>query len=329
MLTIPQKIIISRTDNLGDVVLTLPLAGYIKQISPQTEILFIGKAYTRAIVQQYPAINSFVERDDVLKNPQILKRYQALIMALPDAEILKAAQKQGVPVRIATGHRFSSWRWASHRVMFSRRKSNLHEAQLNFKLLRPLGLKTPPTLSQLKLLTKLTPPTPTALVNKILEAAHPKKLVLLHPKSKGSAREWPLKHYYQLCSVLPANDYCIGITGTQAEGEKIKNELPEIFNLPNVKNLTGLFSLTELMALIGKATALVASSTGPLHLAAGLGIKTIGVYPPMRPLHPGRWAALGPNVHIACAQKTCNLCRKSTQCPCINQIQPEQLLAWL
>ena len=40
---IPNSIIISRTDNLGDVMLTLPLCGYIKSIAPETKIYFLGK----------------------------------------------------------------------------------------------------------------------------------------------------------------------------------------------------------------------------------------------------------------------------------------------
>jgi heptosyltransferase-3 len=43
---------------------------------------------------------------------------------------------------------------------------------------------------------------------------------------------------------------------------------------------------------------LVACSTGPLHLAGVLGLQTIGIYSPKRPIHPGRWKAVGENVQI-------------------------------
>ncbi|RYG01290.1 MAG: glycosyl transferase family 9, partial [Chitinophagaceae bacterium] len=43
---IPENIIISRTDSIGDVVLTLPMAKIIKQQFPDCRIAFLGKEYT-------------------------------------------------------------------------------------------------------------------------------------------------------------------------------------------------------------------------------------------------------------------------------------------
>jgi heptosyltransferase-3 len=51
--------------------------------------------------------------------------------------------------------------------------------------------------------------------------------------------------------------------------------------------------LDELIAFIFNADGLLASGTGPLHLAAASGIHALGLFPPSRPIHPGRWAPLG------------------------------------
>jgi len=45
-----KRIIISRTDNLGDVILTLPMAGILKQRFPDSTIIFLGKKYTKPLV---------------------------------------------------------------------------------------------------------------------------------------------------------------------------------------------------------------------------------------------------------------------------------------
>jgi hypothetical protein len=45
-----KRIIISRTDNLGDVILTLPMAGILKSEIPGCYILFLGKKYTKPLV---------------------------------------------------------------------------------------------------------------------------------------------------------------------------------------------------------------------------------------------------------------------------------------
>ena len=58
---IPKKIIISRTDRIGDVVLTLPMAGIIKSKYPNCKILFLGKTYTE------PIINASIHLNTILK----------------------------------------------------------------------------------------------------------------------------------------------------------------------------------------------------------------------------------------------------------------------
>ncbi|MDR0603875.1 MAG: hypothetical protein LBG80_06185 [Bacteroidales bacterium] len=90
--------------------------------------------------------------------------------------------------------------------------------------------------------------------------------------------------------------------------------------------MSGKLSLQELICLINAADALVACSTGPLHIAAALNKLTIGIYSPIRPMHPGRWAPLGKNVHVLALDKKCNICRKTLDCQCIRSITPQQVI---
>ena len=60
-------IIISRTDSIGDVVLTLPMAGIIKQHLPQSRIVFLGRNYTKDVIALSEHVDEFVSYDDVLK----------------------------------------------------------------------------------------------------------------------------------------------------------------------------------------------------------------------------------------------------------------------
>ncbi|NLF41723.1 MAG: glycosyltransferase family 9 protein, partial [Bacteroidales bacterium] len=45
------NLIISRTDAIGDVILTLPLASYLKSLEPGRKIIFLGRNYTKAIIE--------------------------------------------------------------------------------------------------------------------------------------------------------------------------------------------------------------------------------------------------------------------------------------
>lgn len=186
-------------------------------------------------------------------------------------------------------------------------------------LLRPLGIKNILTTDEIPDYYGLEAPRSFPGIK--LNFDKSKKHVILHPGSKGSAREWGLDNFGKLAAILNTQEYQVFITGTADEGESMKGST--LLSLPNVQNLCGLFSLTELMSFIKANDALVACSTGPLHLAASLGIRAIGIYPPIRPMHPGRWAPLGKDVYVHFLDIKCNKCRKNGICECIRQIDPE------
>ena len=60
-----QRIIISRTDSIGDVVLTLPVAGMLKSKFPQSAIIFLGRSYTHEVIKACEHIDTFVNWDEL------------------------------------------------------------------------------------------------------------------------------------------------------------------------------------------------------------------------------------------------------------------------
>ncbi len=318
----PKHIIISRTDNLGDVMLTLPVAGVIKKFFPDCKVSFIGKAYTKALIQACIHVDAFIDREQVVAQDFLKKTTADTILHIfPDKEVAKAAFQAGIPLRAGTSHRWFHWLYCNKRVHFSRKKSRLHEAQLNLKLLQPLGITQHFSLEELETFTGFqhVPSVPDALQPLL----RPDRFnLILHPKSKGSARECPMENYFNLAQLLPEDHYSIFITGTPQEGELIKKQKAEIFSLPHVTDLTGKCTLAELTGFIAGADGLLACSTGPLHIAASLGKFAIGIYPPMRPIHPGRWAPLGKKTTVLVEQKNCDDCRKTSDCHCIRSITP-------
>lgn len=63
-------------------------------------------------------------------------------------------------------------------------------------------------------------------------------------------------------------------------------------------------NLKQFISFIAAADGLIAASTGPLHIAAALGKVALGIYPPIKPMHPpGRWAPLGKNASYLVLEK--------------------------
>ena len=315
-----QKIIISRTDNIGDVILTLPLAGFLKNKWKDIEITFIGKAYTRAIIEQCIYVDKFLDKEEIIQRQCIttLKQAELILFVFPDKAIARAAYRAKIPLRIGTSHRWIHWLYANRRVHFSRKNAFLHEAQLNFKLLQPLGFFQIPSLRDMTnyygLILKKHASQRDFFFNS-------KKFnLIIHPKSKGSAREWGFTNYLKLVDLLPKEQFDIYVTGSSEEGKKIYQDIPQIFDKVNVKNTTGKFDLKDLICFIEQADGILSCSTGPLHISAALGKWTLGLYAPIRPIHAQRWAPIGKKASFICSNISCRKCRKSNFCLCISKI---------
>lgn len=294
-----KHIVISRTDGIGDAVLTLPVAGALKHFLPGVRITFLGRSYTRAVAEACTHVDHFANWDDAAAlapadQAAFLRALNAdaLIHAFPRKEVVLAAKAAGIPITVGTARRWHSFLRVTHRTWFSRKNSMLHEAALNLKLLEPLKLH--PSLDPLVFGGWMGLRTPTELTPQAKDfLVHPKTL-LLHPLSHGSAVEWPVERFADLASRMADAGWSVGITATANERERLGNRLP----WDRVTDFGGQLDLTQLMALIGHSTALVAGSTGPLHLAAALGIHAIGLYAPVRPIFATRWMPIGPHAEF-------------------------------
>jgi ADP-heptose:LPS heptosyltransferase len=62
-------------------------------------------------------------------------------------------------------------------------------------------------------------------------------------------------------------------------------------------------------------------------MSAALGQRTLGLFPPTRPMHPGRWAPLGRRAEVLCLPTSCAGCKDSqaASCACMENITPESV----
>lgn len=325
-------ILISRTDSIGDVVLTLPMAGIIKQFMPESRIVFLGRNYTQEVIALSEHVDEFISYDELLKLPaeekvNAFKNIHAshIIHVFPVKEIAQLAKQARIPKRIGTTNRLWHWFTCNIKVKLSRKNSDLHEAQLNTKLLEPLGIKQNFSLEELAGAYGFT--RVPALESQFEVLLSPGKTkVILHPKSKGSAREWGLDNFSKLISALDKTRYSIYISGTAQEGELVR---PLLEKHPEVTDLTGKLSLRQFIAFIYRCDALVAASTGPLHMAAALEKKAVGLFAPMRPIHPGRWKPIGKQASYLVLDKDCTDCKQTKNCHCIREIAAQDVIKHL
>lgn len=303
------NILISRTDSIGDVILTLPLAGILKHKYPNALISFLGKNYTQAIVSACEHIDEFISYDELLKQTMedqvsfiSQKKFTHCIHVFPTYEIARLIRKSRVPVRIGTTNRIFHWITCNKLIRLSRKKSDLHEAQLNCKLLTAFDIYENYTFEQLSTYAGFTKFHNLEQSNfELLDAD--KKNIIIHPKSQGSANEWAIDNYVQLIKKIDTTKYKVFISGTENERQHIQEIISKC---PEATDIIGKLNLNQFISFIKAADGLIACSTGPLHIASVCGITAIGLFTDIRPMHPGRWSPIGNKTRIVLMRNDVN-----------------------
>ena len=319
-----ERIIVSRTDHIGDVVLTFPMLGILRRDYPSSHIVFLGRSYTQAVIEACDHVDEFLAWDTAAEDGKKAKaaflgaqRADVIIHVYPDYEIAAAARRARVPSRIGTSHRVYHLWTCNRRVDFTRRKSELHEAQLNVKLLQPLGIQSIPSLTEIPELyglTKLEPPP--AELAALLSTS--KFNVIIHPMTAGNAKAWSLDNYTRLIETLPDEKYQFFLTGVEDDRRLIERGIP--LRAKNVTSLVGRTSLTDLLGFVSAADGIVCASTGPLHVAAALGKCAIGIYQPRGIGRPDRYGPVGKNAHSLVYDPYCERCLNNEECDCLQDI---------
>jgi len=235
-------------------------------------------------------------------------------VAFPDVEVAQALRKQGVPIVVGTSRRWPFRRWMTHHNHTSRKVSGQHEAWHGIELAKTMhpspgwatpGLQLPKSSGEIAQWGRLKPEAWEEVKGQIDGARDwlkvGQKHIIVHPGSAGSANNYSQGNYLKLIAGLCDAGLRVILTGTAAEGEQFG--VSEWSDHEAVVNTMGRMTLHQLLALIGASDGLVASSTGPLHMAAAAGVMCVGLYGPNAPEWPERWHPVGPRAHWITAER--------------------------
>ena len=295
-----QRILLCRTDAIGDVVLTLPIAG---RLAKHVQVDALVRAYAAPVARASRSVVQVLEWDG--DEPLDLSVYDAAILAFPDVEVAKALKHAGVPLRLGTARRWPFARYINLRHGVSRKHSGQHEAWHGLDLahvLQPVpGWVEPGAMPSQSpeewaewagLEAESWSHVQTRVQGAATWLAPGRSHVILHPGSNNSATNWSIDQYVKLMRTLMREGHRVIWTGTAKEAEAWP-ELALWCEEVDAVNATGALTLEELMSLIQEVDGLVASSTGPLHLASALGTACVGLYGTAAPTWPERWHPMG------------------------------------
>ena len=302
----PNKLVLSRPDRIGDVVISTSCLRPIREAFPKTRIYFIVERKLAPLLSEHPLIERAILLDSE-ENAEVAGLQISSELGRLDAECIvhlhqhpivsEAAANAGIPVRIG----FSSHNRRSlltHSVRIDKKECDCHEAAYNFQLLHELGLEPPPLLAPSIKLPEINEdqffgevpfPDRGREYFAFHLAAHSRKPRL--PMSCfAAAGAWLLRHY-------PGDLLIVGAEGDDASTREFISHLRD--HAHRIFDLTGKTNLAELGFILKRARLMLSRDSGPAHLAAALGCPTVCVVGPVaRKRAATRWQPLGPRVTV-------------------------------
>ncbi len=157
---------------------------------------------------------------------------------------------------------------------------------------------------------------------------HP--LVVFAPGAEfGAAKRWPARHFAALAAaILEADPRAqIALLGSPKD-QPAGAEIVALAQDARVLNLAGATKLDEAIALIARASAVVANDSGLLHIASGLNRPVLALYGPTDPDHAPPFSDLARSLSLRlecapCRQRECPLghhnCMEQMEAPMVWQ----------
>ena len=300
-----KNILVTRTDRLGDVILTLPLISEVKNIFADSHVLFLVKRYVSDIVNNYESIDELVFEEDI---PGFLKKYKffkkkkidLVINVKPEFSLALIFFLLRIKYRIGTGYRWYSFLY-NRKVYEHRKTSDKHESDYNLGLLKYFIEEVK---SEKKFYFRYSDEERRILNEKLSEYKFSLNddYIIIHPGSGGSAKDLPLEKITDYINIFldEYENYKVVFTGLENEKEIVEKIVRDMTKSKStgINNLAGKLNLRELMILIDSSKLFVSNSTGPIHIAGGLNKNIIGFYPNEKPMNETRWRPLGDYVTI-------------------------------
>ena len=291
-----------------------PIVREIKKTFPDSFIATLTQPHTSKILINNPYVDKILT-DDLKKDTfwKVVKKLRKLkftdgLLVMPRERAAYQMFLAGVKNRIGVGHKLYEVITLMKSVSRNKYIPLRHEADYSMDLARKIGIKS----------NNLSPeifPTENEILwgKEFLENINVHYYdfnIIIHIGSGDSSPNWSEDKYFELIKNIlrEHNQKHLKILLTAREMSSIFLGKIDQLNEGRIVNISGkVDDLRDLIKIISNVNLLVTSSTGPIHLASALGIKTIGLYC-KRPMDcTKKWGALGINaINIEVSKEHCD-----------------------
>jgi ADP-heptose:LPS heptosyltransferase len=273
--TLVHRLLVLRTDRIGDMVLSTGALADLKAHFRHARLTVLAPEGALQVLHGHPAVDALVPLRDRRLPPDLVGRFDMAIDLTPDERLhgarLAAATK--APWRAGFA---AAGRQAFFTLPTAPARADRHIVDLNRDLLVALGVPSPSSEPALH----LQPAERAAAQARAaaLGAAAPR--IVVHPGAHYPSQRWATVRFAEVIARLTERigAACLVVAGPGEEelAEAIGAATPDAL-------LTGPLDVRGLMGMIAVADLFLGNNSGPLHIAAALGIPTLSLSGPTDP----------------------------------------------
>ncbi|MDQ3516245.1 MAG: glycosyltransferase family 9 protein, partial [Gemmatimonadota bacterium] len=281
----PQRILVVELWQIGDVVLATPFLSALRRCFPQAQISLLGKPHADVLLRASGLVDEVIvaclpwTRTQRKYNPADYdwrglrklvralreRRFDLAFDARMDLRSNILVALSGARRRVGFGYGGGDWLLTDAVPVDP--KAN-HKVEDWLALMRAVGCGS---LEEQRCVLTTTEAERTAA--RALLAGHfgiVRQPIALHPGGSHAGKRWPIERFTSLAQDLVAAGHQVVVleepSGYGEALRKVKGILPVRVGL------------REMMAMIEQCATLVCNDSGPMHVAAALGVPTVAIF---------------------------------------------------
>ena len=333
---VPERILIVRTDRMGDVILSTPVIRNLREAYPDSYIAFMCRPYTKEILEGNPYLNEVIVYDKYGKHKSFFsslrfslslrkKRFDLALVLHPTNRAHMVTFFAGIRVRAGWNRKMGFL--LTHKLEHTKQLGEKHELEYTLDLLRFLNIPVRYKDTFFPLRDK----DRNYIKNAFLKygVSDYDKLIIIHPSASCVSKRWPQDYFIKLIELIRKEfGSRIAIVTSKDQAQYADRIIAKCAGLIDMR---GKVTLSQLGALLEKADIFVSNDSGPVHIAAALGTPVISIFGRNeKGLSPRRWRPLGNKsffMHkdVGCDPCLAHNCTKGFLC--LKAIKPDEVFS--
>jgi ADP-heptose:LPS heptosyltransferase len=290
-----MNILITRHDKIGDFILTLPMIKIAKEKLPNANIIVLVSKVNYQLAKSLDFIDDVILYEDnifPLSNAIKKKKIDVSISAFTDTKLALALLIAGVKKRYAPATKFAQF-FSNHRIPQRRSQVKMREFEYNIELLRAFDSNISSDFKKpLLTFSKDDKKEQLDLFKEKFNLSQDFRYVVFHPGFGGSSDgNLTLDDFMALAkSIALKKDIKIVFT-FGPDDQKTKEYIQSRLDFDAILFDSAL-SLIDFCALLSNFELFISTSTGPMHLAATVNIKTVSFFGDSLFASEKRWGSI-------------------------------------